>query len=93
MSYYGIDHSKDTLPRIPDSRLSDLPRPWHSVKFIDDECDGGVARHDIWTDDFTHRYDKLKGAQHYRHKKRPTSADSSVSSSASSLKDSNEVLI
>ena len=100
MSYYGIDHAKDSLPRISGSRITDnMPRStWHStsVRFIDDDDDDDVGKHsryDIWADDTKHKYGKSKSSMLYRHTQRPTSADSSASSSISSLKDSTEVSI
>lgn len=92
MSYFGTDHIKDSsLPRISGSRLTETHRPWQSVKFIDDDYRRDDI-HDTWEDDMKQRYGKSKtSSTFYRHTKRPTSADSSATSSISSLKDSNEV--
>ena len=94
MSYYGIDDGRESLPRISDNRLTETSRRWQSsgVRFIDD-YDVGRSSHydDIWSDEMKHKYGHSKSVTPYSSKKRPTSADSSNTSSISSLKDSSEV--
>jgi len=92
MSYYDLEESRDSLPRIPGNRLTESTRRWQSsgVRFIDDyEPNKSPHYDDIWSD-MKPKYEKPKKSTYYKDRKRPTSADSSISSSLSSYKDSSE---
>lgn len=94
MSYFGFDEYKDSLPRLSGNRLTETPRRWQSngVKFIDEyEVNSSPHYSHIWQDDMKHKYGKSKSSINYKSKKRPTSAESSATSSISSYRDSSEV--
>ena len=94
MSYFGFDECRDSLPRISGNRLTETSRRWQSngVKFIEDyEVSNSPRYSGIWQDDMKHKYGQSKSSANYKSKKRPTSAESSATSSISSYKDSSEV--
>ena len=86
----GYDFDRDYLPRILSgsrSGLTESTRPKTSITFIDE---GNQDARDIWSDSAIDKYGKGKHSKHhYSKKRRPISADSSVSS-VSSISEFNE---